>query len=184
MSSNKHKIEIVDLLNELFTKIDFLPLHPKNKLLLYKRYVLSKISWHLTVANLSGTWVKNNIDNVACKFIRSWLEIPISGTLDIVQLTKKKFGLGLILPSTRFTQCQVTYRNTLKRSTIANIRKIHTATSKDTNVQYDQYVSTKEALQKIRFMKEDRIKDKLQTQSLVIKSIWNYALNTYTNHME
>ena len=127
------------------------------------------------------TWVKNNIDNIASKFIRSWLEIPISGTLDIVLLTKSKFGLGLILPSARFTQCQVTFRNSLKKSSNANIRKIHADTSKDRNVQYDQYVSTKEALKRIRSMKEDRIKGELQTQSLVIKSIWDYALSSHTN---
>ena len=73
MSSNKHKEAAVNTINELFTTIDRLPLHPRNKLLLYKRYVLSKISWHLTVADLPITWVKNNIDNIASKFIRSWL---------------------------------------------------------------------------------------------------------------
>ena len=180
MRSNKHKEAAVNTINELFTTIDRLPLHPRNKLLLYKRSVLSKISWHLTVADLPITWVKNNIDNIASKFIRSWLEIPISGTLDIVLLTKSKFGLGLILPSARFTQCQVTFRNSLKKSSNANIRKIHAYTSKDRNVQYDQNVSTKEALKRIRSMKEDRIKGELQTQSLVIKSILDYALSSHT----
>ena len=181
MTNNKHKEEIVKTINDLFTTIDRLPLHPRNKLLVYKRYVLSKVSWHLTVADLSITWVKNNVDNIATKFIRSWLEIPISGTLDITMLTKKKFGLGLILPSHRFTQCRVTFRNKLKHSTNSNIQKIHSVTSNEKNVQYDQYLSTKEALKKIRCMKEERIKGELKTQSLVIKSIWNYALCSFTN---
>ena len=93
MSSNKHKEAAVNTINDLFTTIDRLPLNPRNKLLLYKRYVPSKISWHLSVADLPITWVKNNIDNIASKLIRSWLEIPISGTLDIVLLNKSKFGL-------------------------------------------------------------------------------------------
>ena len=32
-----------------------LPLHPKYKILIYSRYVLSKLSWHLTVADLPKT---------------------------------------------------------------------------------------------------------------------------------
>ena len=40
MSNDKHKVELTTLVNELLTDIDSKPLHPKNKLLLYNRYVL------------------------------------------------------------------------------------------------------------------------------------------------
>ena len=96
MTNNQHKKELIETVNELLATINNLPLHPKNKLHLYQRYVLPKISWHLTVADLSITWVKNNVDNIISSQIRSWLEIPISGTLDIIQLTKSKFGLGIV----------------------------------------------------------------------------------------
>ena len=56
--------------NELLNTINKLPLHPKNKILLYQRYALSKISWHLTVADLPVTWVKQSLDNITLKFIR------------------------------------------------------------------------------------------------------------------
>ena len=62
MSYQFHKTELLALVKDL-TSIDLLPLHPKNKLLLYNRYLLSKISWHLTVANLPKTWVIENLDN-------------------------------------------------------------------------------------------------------------------------
>ena len=63
------------------------PLHPKNKLLLYSRYLLSKLSWHFTVTTISRTWVSENMDSVVNKYVRKWLEIPISGTLSNVYLT-------------------------------------------------------------------------------------------------
>ena len=150
MRNNKHKQQLLETVNEHLSATDRLPLHPRNKILLYQRYVLSKISWYLTVADLSLTWVKNNIDNVISKYIRSWLEIPISGTLDILVLTKRKFGLGIILPSSTFTQCQVTFRNSLKNSLNSNIRSMHKVTSTGTNIQYDKYISTKDALKQIR----------------------------------
>ena len=50
MSNDNQKAELTTLVNGLMTDIDSKPLHPKNKLLLYSRYVLSKLSWHFTVA--------------------------------------------------------------------------------------------------------------------------------------
>jgi len=63
MSNEKHKSELVEVLKSLMSDIDKLPMHPKNKLLLYQRYILSKISWNLTVANISKMWVCENLDN-------------------------------------------------------------------------------------------------------------------------
>ena len=53
-------------------------MHPKNKLHLYQRYALSKISWHLTVANISKTLVCEHLDNMVSKYIRQLLELPVS----------------------------------------------------------------------------------------------------------
>ena len=90
MSNDNHKTELTTLFNELMTDIDSKPLHPKNKLLLYSRYVLSKLAWHFTVATLSKTWVTENIDPIANKYIRRWLEVPISGTLSIYYNSTKE----------------------------------------------------------------------------------------------
>ena len=45
MSDEKHKSESYELFSNTISKIDELPLHPQNKILLYSRYLLSKISW-------------------------------------------------------------------------------------------------------------------------------------------
>ena len=66
---------------------------------MYQRHVLSKISWHVTVADLPITWVNQILDNIASKFIRWWLEIPTAGTLNIIRQSKNKFGFGIILIS-------------------------------------------------------------------------------------
>ena len=107
--------------------------------MLYQRYVLSKISWHLTIADLPITWVKQNLDNIASKFICTWLEIPVAGNLNITQQSKNKFGLGIILISDRFTQSQVTLRNKLKNAKNRDICEIYDIT-KGKNITYDQYI--------------------------------------------
>ena len=134
MSSNDHKTFLTSELNKLLEAVDKLPLQPKNKLLIYQNYILSKLSWHLTVAELNITWMKQNLDNVANSYVRSWLETPVSGTLDIVTLSYNKYGLNIHKLSTKFTQCQVTFRLCLRNSTNADIRRLDNETSKDINV--------------------------------------------------
>ena len=53
MDNCEHKSILLDTLSDLLNKIDVIPCHPKNKLLLYHRYILSELSWHLTIADLN-----------------------------------------------------------------------------------------------------------------------------------
>ena len=124
MTDKDHKSELITLTDELMSDIDLKPLHPKNKLLLYNCYVLSKISWHLTVASLSKTLVTESIDSVINKYIRKWLEIPINGTLSNIYLTRDKFGFNILPASIKFIQCQTVLRNALKSSTNDSIKEL------------------------------------------------------------
>ena len=71
MTNTMHKVTLSELLNKVLTQIDLISLHPKYNLLLYSRYLLSKLSWHFTVADLSKTWVSENLDNIAASYIRN-----------------------------------------------------------------------------------------------------------------
>ena len=64
MSNNQHMSELSSLVQDLMNDIDIKPLHPKHKLLLYSRYVLSKQSWHFTIASISKTWITEHLDSV------------------------------------------------------------------------------------------------------------------------
>ena len=124
MTDEDHKSELNDTLNNMLKEIDELPLHPKNKILLYNRYLLSKISWHFTVSDITKTWVNENLDHIACKYIRKWLELPISATISNVLLPCNKFGLNIILPSTKFLQCRTVSRQALKSSPNQEINRL------------------------------------------------------------
>ena len=182
MSDQEHKNELSSKLQEYMAKIDSLDIHPRNKMLIYQRYVLGKVSWHLTVTRISATWIKKNLDNVVSNYVRSWMEIPVNGTLKIATLSKSKYGLNFLNVSTRFTQCQVTFRNALKNSRNKNINKLHQVTNKGTNIVSDSYLSTRDAIKKIRLRTETQIKEELSTQSLVIKAIWDQGCTKYNTH--
>ena len=114
-------------------------------MLLYHRYILSKLSWHLTVADLSKTWICEHLDNVVTKYIRQWLELPISAALSAIILSHN-FGLSFQLPSVKFIQCQTVLRSALKSSEDDAITKVWKNTNCGTNIQYDTYKNTKHVL--------------------------------------
>ena len=124
MDNKPHKQVLLDNTEEIMKTMDKLPLHPKYKILIYCRYVLSKLSWHLTVADLPKIWAENNLDNLCYRYLRYWLEMPISGTLDIISLPRSKFGLNIVPISTNFIQCQLTTRNCINNSSNEDLKFI------------------------------------------------------------
>ena len=137
MDNEVHKEKLKSSLPDMSTRIDALPVLPKNKLLLYQRYILSKLSWHLTVATLPKPWVIQNLDNVVTRFVRQWLDLPISATLSCIILPNNEFGLNLQLPSVKFIQSQTVLHNSLQYSQHDAITSLWNSTSQSMNVQYD-----------------------------------------------
>ena len=171
MSDEKHQSEIFDLFNNIISKIDDLHLHPRNKILLYSRYLLSKISWDFTITDISQTWICETLDGIATKYIRKWLELPISATLSNVYLPHNKFGLNVILPSTKFIQCQTVSRLALESSINGNIRELWSITSTNKNIQYDIYSNTKDVLKAFRQKNEQRLQNNLISQGSFFSNI-------------
>ena len=99
--------------------------------------------------------------------------------MNIILLSKNKFGLGITLIFDRFCQCQVTLRNKLKNSNNQDIVQIYDIT-KGKNIIYDQSKSTQEAINDIRI--DDPIGTSTFTkQGLVIKAIFDNTDKKHTN---
>ena len=132
MTNQEHLSKIISLNDELMSEIDIKALHPKNKILVYSRYVLSKLSWHFFIAAMPKTWVTENVDSLVNSYIRKWLEVPISGTLSNVFLTRNKFGLNILPASVKmakFIQCQTVLRHALKTSPNDSIKELWKSTN-------------------------------------------------------
>ena len=78
--------------------------------------------------------------------------------------------------STRFTQCQTVIRNNLRKSSNNDVVRIYYDTNWDTNLQYNQFKSTKEVITHNQKNKEDRITTVFTTQSFLIKSMWEHGM--------
>ena len=143
-SNHVHKIELSNLVASTMNIIDSLPLHPNSKLLLYNRYLLSIISWHFTVCDLSKTWIVHHLDNDVSHYICKWRDLPISSTLSNILLFHETFGLDIILPSTKYAQCQTVHRSALTSSPNEAIRNLWKETRNTVDVQHDICSNTKE----------------------------------------
>ena len=105
---------------------------------------------------------------------RKWLEIPINGTLDIVTLSKKKFGLNIIKISTKYLQCQTTKRNCLKKSPNPDINYLHQATAQE-SIQVDQYKDTSDVTKSVRAKQIEKMSNDLQYQGYIVKQMWTLS---------
>ena len=181
MSDDDHKSEVLDTLTDLLNEIDDLPLHPKNKIRLYSQYALSKISWHFTVSDIGKTWVNEMLDTVVSKYIRKWPELPISATLSNILLPYNRFGLNVVLPSTKFLQCQTVSRKALQSSPNEDINKLWTETSNYKNIQYDTYKNTKDVLSTVRKQHEDKLKHHLISQGSFFSNIIKYSTTSFNS---
>ena len=77
ISNLVHKSDVIDMITSILAQIDQLPLHPKYKILLYSRHLLSRISLHFDVVDLLKLWASGNLDNIVASYVRKWLEVPI-----------------------------------------------------------------------------------------------------------
>ena len=122
MDNNDHMSMLLSTINDLMITTDSLPCHLKYKLLLNHRFVLSKLSWHLTIAGLSETWVVDDLDSIVTSYVRKWLELLISATIISLILNKSRYGIHLVLSSIKLIKCQTVIRNELKSSPNLDIK--------------------------------------------------------------
>lgn len=86
---------VLDQVNELMNKRTSLSSLKLNSTLIID---LSKLSWKLTIAVISTTWIVQNLDNVVSKHEHYWLEFPISATFFTLILQKSKYRINNVLP--------------------------------------------------------------------------------------
>jgi len=161
----------ISTINDLMIKTDSLPCHTKYKLLLYNRFFLSKLSWHVTIADLSKTWVVDSLDNM----VTSHLILPINATICSLILNKFRYGINLVLPSNKFIESQTVIRTALKSFSNLDIKALWADISYGTNLQHDQFQNTKQVLKSSQHDHEERIKTILLPRGLVISPIIKHS---------
>ena len=73
MTNNEHKLELVSLITNLMKEIDFKPLHPKNKILIYTRLRITETLMAFNYSHTSQNLDFRNLDSIVNQYIRKWL---------------------------------------------------------------------------------------------------------------
>ena len=110
------------------------------------------------------------------RFIKQWLNLPISATLSGISLPRNQFGLNLLLPPVTFQQCQTVLRSTLKSSSNDAIKSLYKTTSFGMNIQYDAYRNSKQVLKAARQNHTNKLQSNLTSQGFIITFLLNHSL--------
>ena len=94
-------------------------------------------------------------------------------------LPQNKFGLNIILPSTKIIQCQTVSRLALKYSPNEDIKNLWAVTRTNRNIQYDIYKDTKDVLKAVRNENEERLKNHLILQGSFFRNVIDHSTSTF-----
>src|SRR5207245_9827357 len=92
------KVNIILKLENLLSILSNLRIKVQWKLKILKLYVYSQMRFDLKTYNLGVTWIDENLDAIVVRYIRKWLEIPISACVKEMMTLPKQNG-GLAIPS-------------------------------------------------------------------------------------
>ena len=91
-------------------------------------------------------------------------------------LLQTKFGLNFQLPSINFLQCQNVLRSVLKSSSSETIKSLWKSSSCGTNIQYDIYLNTKQALKMVQQEHTYRLTNQLISQGFIVSFLLSHSL--------
>ena len=116
MGTDEIRNELEEELTSYLDKVDKLPLHPKNKLLIINKFVYNKLRWRLSVYHLSESWATKSLDGKVIHYVKRWLHFHQGANLTHLKLSVSKFGLGFQLLSDVLKYCKLSMRQVLFKS--------------------------------------------------------------------
>ena len=101
---------LCEKLNKKLQNIDNCSLRGEHKMKIYSRYALISMRYHLSVHDIHKTHL-DNLDDIARKYLKKWLNIPSHGASDISIC----LGIKNSIPSLPRRPCWKLYNHEIKR---------------------------------------------------------------------
>ena len=124
MNDHLAKSNLIDKLNFLLLTTSNLKVKPQTKIKIYSQYIPSQINFELRTYNFSGTWICEQLDSMGIKFVREWVEAPISSCIKEWLATPKNMG-GMGIPS---------FKSRSERLSLSKRHSLKTSSNKDINM--------------------------------------------------
>ena len=181
MDNKIAKLETAAKVESCLKIISNLNIKPQTKLKILSVYLPSQISFNLRIYSFSPTWISEAIDSVCVKYVRAWIEAPVSSCIEEWLVTPvKKCGLGIASFRIRSENLTLSKQNALMKSKNNCIRELWQESNRF-NVSSDSLlcdnVSFKSVLKHQREQQYSKASDHflgLKTQGVIAKSISEY----------
>lgn len=116
------------------------------KLTIFSAYIQSQLLSDLKLYDLTPTWVEQTLDALCVKYIRDWLELPISTCVaEVLQLPKAQGGFGIHSFKLLADKMRLVKRHALWSSSETDVRNLASA-SAQTNCKIDEYIAANKGL--------------------------------------
>jgi hypothetical protein len=156
MDGEVEKTDIENKLDNLLKITSDLKVKPQTKLKILDRYITSQLSFALRICNFSATWVNQKLDALTVKYVRSWVEAPISSCIaEWLIAPRNKCGLGIPSWKNRFEKMLLSKRSALKNSPNINIKHLWSDTN-DKNIASDSLLMASNLKQALKIVSKDQ----------------------------
>ena len=90
------QIQIQEKLQHMLVKVDESNVTRKQKLLLYKVGICSRLCWDLMVSEFPISWVTNILEGAGTRYLKRWSGLTQSADTSCLYLPRQEGGLGLL----------------------------------------------------------------------------------------
>ena len=115
-SQEKARCALLEKLQRLLSKVDATLLTSHQKLRIYRDGISPRLTWDLSTADISISWVKKDLDFLVVRHLKQWTELAKSTNTSHLLLPKSMGGLQLPLISTIYKKLQSTKAASLMSS--------------------------------------------------------------------
>lgn len=159
LSCDVIKDNLLTSLSDLLACVDRTAISRFSKCLLYKKAIIPRLSWLLSIASLPISWIESKLDSLATKFLKKWVGLAHSAATSRLFLSSRNCGLDLPQPSVSFKNLQTSRLLRFTRSKDTCLRALaKTKVEKDCAMQSSRFTPGR-YLRKLEVDQESCFKD-------------------------
>ena len=172
------KQALEEKLNELMKITSNLKIRVQTQLKILSLYIHSQILFDIKLYDFPATWVEQKLDALCIRYMRDWLEMPISACVgEVASIPRKMCGLGIESVKHLAQKMCLNKRYAIRASSSADVREIWADTATQQVPIDELIVSHSSVTAAVKALKLDQIhKDAnhlfgLQLQGALAKSV-------------
>jgi hypothetical protein len=160
----KVRSDLITKLDGLLKTTSAMKIKPQTKIKIMTLYIQGQLLFDLRLYNFPITWIDSHLDSLCTKYLREWLEMPISACIrESANIRKKECGLGVDTIHHLSKKMNLLKRNSLKNSSSEDVVEIWCSTaSAKKNKETDDFLCNNTSIGKAL----KSLKSEIQNKSL------------------